>query len=184
MSFTFQTAITQVETGFEWVLAICRDEAGLSLWGGFVDQGWVNPDMELVDNGEIEDEGGAPVAWSPYPVLPTFVAFDELSQTSQAVFPGETPNDDGAWIDLRHGKVKVPDTERSYLGLLRTSVGIMIIMVAVDRHGFAVRPHQSMPIPADGVEAVTETGAELVAMHPLPTVEELDDLIAGLDVIH
>lgn len=184
MNFTFQTATAQVETGFQSVLAICRDDAGLSLWGGFVHDGWVNPDYGLVDDGEGDDEAGAPVAWSAYPGLPTFVAFDELSEVSKAAIPDELPKDDGAWIDLRGGKVKVPDADRSYLGLLRTTAGIMIIKIAVDRNGYAVRPYESMAITADGVEAVTETNAELVAIYPLPTVEELDDLIEGLNVIH
>lgn len=173
--------ISNFRTDRQYLLSICSSAYGLTLQCGFMHEGYFNPDWGL--GGEpaaVENmsEADTPVAWSHYPDLPPWVFFEDLTEKAKGAFSDMQTSDPGQWIDLRIGKVGIPDASRAFIGLISTSDGITLVpVVAVD--GVATKA-DSGSIIADTMR-VFDDNTKLLAMHPLPAPGELAELVASLN---
>lgn len=181
LNLEFQPVTGPIDTPLTWIMAIGKDDVGLTLWGGFIHQGRMAEDYGLLAEdgaGQSQGEGDEIIAWAAYPDRPTYVHFEELSEVSKLAFKPEASTDDGQWIDLRADGVAVMAQDRQYFGLLRTSDGIMIVEV-FQREGSPGRPEAGPTITADTTASILDKETHLIAIHPLPRAEELEDLAEG-----
>lgn len=156
-----------------WQLMACRGAGGLSLWSGFVDTHlWPDFGLQVGDDlsGGIEVDV---IGYTAYPDLPGFLSPTQLSETSREAFGERVAAGDGQWINVTAGGPAIRKEGLEYFGLQQSRHGL--VLVEVDWHG-----NRPVALPGPVLADRLATG-DLVAIHPLPILDELKALAAVPD---